>query len=1003
MEKFDIMLCAMVFGTATAMAQAKFTSLPEGCVVKNVSPNGSYVIGNAGTFGDDALSSFVWNSATGEISWKTNSDDDDENGQFLGVNDNGCVVGSMKDKDLKRDYPATDWNDAYTLTFRSAALWKNGTVTKLGVGDLTAADFDEDGDGSYAVAVSADESVVAGYIYKYYMPTVPCGWKWNVTDSKYEYFNYKVPAGAVGSVNALSADGSVAAGVISYGGVKRPVVWTSPEQQPKELLLGMEASSSDIWDASATSISASGKYVLLYVTGPKSHMALYDTTTDRYTEVPVENVSSLKTLAVDDNGNFFCRISSSIDYTEKTFYYSFADKSLIALEYFASVYAPGASAKLYNGSSIPAAVSADGTVVIGNDSQYDSSWCLKRNLEGVMAPAADNVAAHFTGVGNVAVTYDKVADVPAGLTLKSYNLYVDNEKVASNAADKSARFDIDVAAGSHSMFVKAAYDKDGNEVESDKSAEVKVVAPSSYSMPLKENFESSTFDTNYWTRELVSGNSSEVLLWNVSGGDYQDNTYFANVTNTANKPYKATLTSRFISADKDGKAPYLTFYAMRKDVNTVQHNLSSDGLSVEYSTDGETWNALRTIWADETNMYNWAFYRVDLKDLAGKDFQLRFVASSEGFATLRWALDYINVDTEYSGATPEGVRLVKSGNSAKVEWKNSVGAYEVSRLNNSNVITDYNVGNSGSPMMTAVDFPADKMKDYVGMYITSVSDFIYDAPNYYGGETNNTKAEVFVYADGEKVATGKFADDCATEVTSSVAPLDKAVKIEAGKSYRVAVRIYEYDADQAPLYYQSGDTNPEYKTGETDLYSEDDGETWSTIYEFNKDDNDPNRAYCVWPIRMNVTEDATLPEVSRLSGNLVACNVLENGEPVNTLPVYAANSSYVVDNYVEGAEYRVQAFYNDCSVSAESDAASVVVTAISANRLGGNIGVAVDAAGKTIAVNGSFDNATVVDVAGNVLLTTSSSLISTNNLPAGVYILNVVKDGRKNVYKVAVR
>ena len=1000
MDKLSILLCSTMLCTTTSiMAQADFATLPDDVQAKAISPNGNYVVGSKGYYGEDAMQSFVWDTESKETTWKTMYDaaNLDKSGQFMGVNDNGVIVGTMKDKDMTKDVPASDWNDAYTLTFNTAAVWKNGSVTKLGIGDNTTDDFMDEMDGSYAVAVSEDASVVAGYIYKSYMPCVPCGWKWNYTSNKYEYFTYKLPTtNAIGSINAMSADGKVAVGTVSYDGANRPVVWTSADS-PKELMLGTAVS--DVWSAGATSVSANGKYVAVYVFGPSPALAVYDVETGKTTNVDINEVGNVKSLVIDNNGNLFCQIANNTDYIDNTYYFSFADKSLMTLEYYASVYANGVTTTLSNTTSVPTGVSADGTMVIGNDTQSGQTWWLKRMLSGVSGPAVTNVEAFFTGVGKASVIFDKPANIPSTLTLKSFDLYIDGKKTASKAASEPTRFDINLSEGVYTLYVKAVYDNDGKEIMSDKSGEITMIAPLSYEMPLKEDFEAATLTENCWTQELTEGSNGEVLTWNVSGGDFENNTYFANVANTAYKPYRAVLTSRFFKAAEDGKAPFLTFYAKRLDINEVQSNLNTEFLDVEASTDGENWTKMSSIKAADTDKYNWSYYNIDLASLAGKDFQLRFVAHGEGQTTMKWCLDYVTVATSHDGKAPKGVRCIKNGNDAKIEWKNNVGAYEVTSLTNSAVITDYNTGNEGKPMITAVDFGADKFKDYVGMYITSVADFLYDSP--YGSTTQATKAEAIVYADGVEVARGKFADDCALNSVSSVAPLDKPVKIEAGKGYRIAVRIYDYASDQTPLYYQSDKASPEWKAGVTDLYSEDEGKTWNSIYDFNKNDEESGRAYCIWPIRACITETQEAPSATLLENKLIACNVFKNGERINTIPVYAASRSFTDNAYTDGAEYRVQAYYNNCNVSPMSDAATIVLTAINGTLADNDNRMIAD--GKTLVAANGAEDITIFDTAGNIVRKSTGNSISTANLNRGVYILKVTKANKTYTYKAVIK
>ncbi len=1011
MSKQTTLAClALALVSATSAAQddaAKYAKIATG-VTTSMSPSGNYVVGNAASAGTDMFRSFVYQPESGTLAWSTNytESDLDKSGRFLAVNDNGDIAGAIKDKDLVKDYPATDWNDAYTVTFTSAAVWRNGTLFRLGLGTRTIDELSDEFDGSYARAISSDASTVAGYIYKGYVESVPCGWTWNATTNTYDYFEYAMPtASALGTVAALSADGSVAVGRVSYGGCSRPVVWTSHDS-PKEITLGV--ATENIWSAAADAVSPDGKYVLVHINSGKTpRLAVYNIQDGQTVEVPLSGVYDIQGLCIDNAGDFFCKITDNKTYAETTYYYSASTATLVPMEYFMQTYAGTVGETAVDNTSTPAAMSADGTAVAGYTLQSGdgTAWWLHADKSGIVAPGADDVRFFATGLSTAAVTFKPVANIPDGLSLLRYDVFCDNAQAqtvsAADAAGTSVvRCDVEAAEGKHSAYVVAVYDNNGKEIMSAPSQSVTLSVPDSYQLPMTDTFESQGFDENCWSKELVKGNASEILAWNVSGGDFENNTYFANVTTISSDPYEATLTSHFFDATAS-VSPYVVFYANMTYVNAVQTNLGTDFLDIEGTTDGENWVAVGSVAAADAAPYKWNFYQFGLDQFAGKPFALRFKAHGEGKAQLRWAIDYVTVADKMTETAPEGLTATVKDGKVRLEWKNSAGLYEASYLANSNVIPDYNVGNAGADMLSAVDFTPDSLAAYVGKYISTVATFVYDDPSL-NSETN-TKAEAIVYADGTEVARTAFPSGTAQLPYTSVTALDTPVKIEEGKTYRVAVRIHDYDSKQSPLYYQA-DSNCAI-AGVTDLYSEDGGSTWSTISEFNKDD-ETGRAYCVWPIRIGISDASEAVKNVTFDRALIAYNVYRNATRINTMSVYEARHSFVDTHpYADcGNVYSVQAFYTNGDVSVPSKQCIVgKVTAIDKGIADNAVDVKFSAAGNRLLISGDFDNATLTNAAGQTVAKTRSASIDTTSLPHGVYVLTVTKSGRRNTYKIAVR
>ena len=1012
--------CWLVAGLAasqtfTAAAQNKATQyvgLTEGAVTA-ISPDGQKMAGKASTYGDEqGFRSFVWDAESKKQEWKTQYDeaDLDKSGAFEYITNSGIAAGEIRDKDMKVDVPATDYTPASSFYVTNAAVWRDGKLYKLGVGEYDYTQFIDATDGSYAKGVSDDGSIVVGYMNQSWMPQEAMAWKYDQGNDSYSYFRMAMPEGSsLSQATALSADGKTAVGAVNIDNVFHAVVWTTTSGELdtyKVVDLGLNAS--EITKGEATAISPNGHYALISVsTADGSKMAVYDVTADKAEEVtmPTEIYDS-KGLTIDNNGNFFCQLTDMATYTPATYYYSAGHKNFVKMDYFVQQYAPDAEGIPSNiGQAIPAGMSADGTMIAANIAGATGMpvglW-LKVNTSALIVPAVDGVEAFTSGIDRVTVKWNVLTGLDEGMTLKGYNVYVDGKKTATVTADEAGtsatiKHVVEAKAGQHTFAVSATVEAEGNETEAPLSTAVTLNMPSSYILPLAEDFEKGTFDTNSWTTDLIEGSSSEILIWNVAGGDYENATYFASVSSTVQKPWKAALYSRFFDAS-DADDVTVSFSSKVAEVNTSYKDFSGEKMAIEYSTDGENWETLATENVEDMALYKWNITKEDFsKQLAGKQFKLRFLAQSEGKAALKWYLDYVTIGTKTADKKPEGLTATKSGDGKRVDlkWANSFGAYEKSYLVNSSQIYDYNIGNEGKPLIAAVSFPAGTMDEYIGKYISSVSAFYYVAPEL-GGEI---KADAIVYEDGKEVARKTFATTDFTVVNSQTVALDTPVKIEAGKEYRIGLRVYDYDASIAPLFYQASKEG--YVPGQSDLYSEDEGKTWNLISDFNAGSTEEAKAYCIWPIRANIT-DAAASDPLVLDNTILGYNVYRDGVQLNNELLYSPYLKYTDNAPVAGAKYTVQAFYTDGSASLMSDPAEAVTSSISG--IGADkADVRVDNTARTVSIDGTFDKASLVSADGRIVRSAVSSTFSTEGLTRGLYILKIEAGGHTSAHKIVVK
>ena len=157
-------------------------------------------------------------------------------------------------------------------------------------------------------------------------------------------------------------------------------------------------------------------------------------------------------------------------------------------------------------------------------------------------------------------------------------------------------------AGQHTFAISATVEAEGNDTEVPLSTAVTLNMPYSYALPLAEDCEKGTFDTNSLTTYLIEGSSSEILIWNVAGGDYENTTYFASVSSTVQKPWKAALYSRFFDTS-DADDVTVSFSSKVAEVNTNYKDFSGEKMAIEYSTDGENWETLATGNVEDMALY----------------------------------------------------------------------------------------------------------------------------------------------------------------------------------------------------------------------------------------------------------------------------------------------------------------------------------------------------------------------------------------------------------------
>ena len=982
-----------------------------------MSPNGKYAVGQGVGIGDAPMyKSYLWDAENGQLTWMTELDENDfdKSGHFADVNDEKTIVGNFKDENYILSY--IDMDEQFSGPICVAAVWKDGKRTSLGIGDFTMDDFNSFADGSFAMAVSADSKTVVGYINQGNSTTfTPCGWVYNESTQAWDYQRYALPEGSQGGqIGSVSADGKLAVGYAAYHLRAMPVIWTSPTECLQIELTEEDASYEDEFGFNyGYKISPNGQYVLFTLNNMIP--CIYSMKDRKYVKLDgYPDATGLSVNTISDQGdvvgafgygNYF-----SGTYT-RPFWFSYKDNKCTDFEYLIQTYAQGVNIPFsFNFSdkitSNPQSISADGTIIFGTNGE--ESWILRTSSDRITLPDyVPNVRAVNSKLKEVTVSWDKAINIPTGFILKSYKVYCDDEYLgnvdASQAADASRIQYVQqgVSTGLHTYSVVGEYvATNGKVYESHKSIGVEIGVVNSFALPLFDNFDSPDFTENGWTNELLLGNPRHDLKWqNRTSGDPANETASLTAIVMTDEPYSATLTSRFMDATELDRV-YVSFSKKLMYANRDDWDLTLDSLSLEFSTDDVNWVAVRDYPADKVVAGSWNYEQIDITKLAAhKQFKLRWRTHGKAVAELLWYIDTFKVGSITEKPAPEGLTGTISNGKVNLQWQNTFNAYELSYLENSTALYEVSFGDSeGIPLIIANAFDPDQLKMYDGKYITSVTTFLYE---YLSDEVKQTRASILIYEDDKVISEQEISDQIINGYTFTV-KLNHAVKIDANKKLKIAMKIFDYNPQSTPVYYQCSDL---FVPGKSDLYSEDDGKTWKKLSDFYATvPGQEEWGYCNWPLRANVSDEEVITDSPSLDETLAGYCVYRNGVQINEGLIYGPYLKFTDEDPVDNGCYEVIAYYQNGDVSEVSAQYCVgVISGIQENDAVTIIKVYPNPADDYIYVEGVFDKLQLLTSEGRIILETTEGTIQVSGQPSGLYFLRVVSGSKVETHKVMIR
>ena len=526
-----------------------------------------------------------------------------------------------------------------------------------------------------------------------------------------------------------------------------------------------------------------------------------------------------------------------------------------------------------------------------------------------------------------------------------------------------------------------------------------VCVAKNFDLPLKDDFDSGSIELNYWSVDNWSENPDE-MFWGCGMYLGIGSSFALNSTvSTDGKPYSSAFVSRPLDA-RNLDHVYVSYVKRYLFVNSEDWPLNADSLSVEVTVDGgDTWVPVKHHLIADEEAGVWGFESIDLSEyVAHQLFQLRLRSHGKGLAQLCWYFDLFNVASKAENQAPEDLTGNADKETVKLIWKNSIGAYELNYLDSPYGWDVFNlaIGDEGKPFIAASSFEPADLELYRGKYITSVRAFINHDTSI--EDSKDTHASVVIYENGQLIREQEIQVEYNKE---NLVVLNEPVGIDPSKELKIGIKIFDYDERQIPLAYQN---TRNFVAGKSDLYSQDNGQTWLKLSDFyaNVKDHEYD-GYCCWEITANITDEATISKDVKLDENLMAYNIYRNGEKLNGQLIYYLQPRFIDKAPLDHACYEVVAYYFDGSMSESSAQYCVERADIEVASSGGDLSVYPNPATDRIHIDGTFDEAILLDINGRAVVETQGRAIMVDTLPSGVYLLKIRSGERMEIRKIMIR
>lgn len=883
----------------------------------------------------------------------------DINSSAYDVSTNGIVAGSALHPTLK--YDVIDENGVVVdrKPLETAAYFKNGEWIFFDVrNDIP---IDETA-GNTASAISDDGTLVAGALKVpsdgYHTVNPVC---WNINDGTVTMLD--LGRGEYGRATRMSGDGSVIGGWIQHPYVGRTaVLWINGE-------LKYISFNGAIHTSEISAISANGKYATLTSLGKA---ALYDIENDKLTFIPVPSFYQKPLpLTVSNDGTVGGQVSQEMGMmtSDIAFIYSRELGFMTLINYLNQ---QGIDREGLQRIERVTKLSADGSRLYGRgfgDGSL-SIWMLDiySPLFAYNTPQ-DLKASLDKGPKTVSLSWQGVEE-EQGHVFKGYNIYRNDVKINTNLVLETTYEDTSLENGQYVYQVKAVWDED-KESTATNSASVNV---GELSLPFYDGFDKGNLTENFWNVQY-----QETSRWSVIGGGLMEPCMGYDIPMGEYSDY---ITTPYLDGTNFSEL-YLSFNLGPVAENNIPAN---NLLTIEVSA-GDEWKVLKTY--EGKNYPNFTPEKINISDPAAqKKFRVRFKMHGNndisGFT--RWYIDNVRVyapEDDIKRDAPLHANAVRNEEDGKVSimWSDPNETAILGYVGAENVEFKDQLGNQGEPFIAAVKYDAGDLKSYDGYKMTSISAYLINMV-----DGDEVECNIVAFKGDEKILEQKIPYYSPSQWNTFY--LDDPITIDASQPLYFGIEVTKHHENNrvVSLYPM-----PELD-GKSNLYSNDGGKTWKSLAK------EEPAIHSSIAVKANISKDDNTPRQG-IMGYIIYRDgqlILEAGRihPAHTF----------IDHYApkEPCCYEVAAYYyipQDYSEATEKVCVSGWASGIEDNT-NNNINVYPSIVTDYINIEGEFTNITLSNVNGHTITNTFDNKIDMQNLPTGLYILQVDTPKGKVIKKV---
>ncbi len=285
-------------------------------------------------------------------------------------------------------------------------------------------------------------------------------------------------------------------------------------------------------------------------------------------------------------------------------------------------------------------------------------------------------------------------------------------------------------------------------------------------------------------------------------------------------------------------------------------------------------------------------------------------------------------------------------------------------------------GNGYSALYASV-YDKDNLGDYIGYQITDIRFY----------PTSDAEFALVILENGKQIVWKDLERNTGyTKGLWNVVKLDEPITVKEGAEYTLIVDCYDVNPGEAPI----GMDNQLAFTNESDLYSVDGGETFTSVSSMETED-----LYGNWLMGMIIRS----PEVYPLP--IEGYNVVVSRKTVNDTPLTETSYSYETTENAT-VQVRVNVLYEGLD-EAVTGTMFFVDMATGIENLDNDIILIETTANQVTVLGGDVTDVKAYSLAGALVAHTEGAILDIAHLESGIYVLHAVVDGKDMQRKIQIK